>query len=293
MSQGANRVCRFEWQVAGLRRYCVGINPPHDQHTFLLTNADLKAIAGVLAELPSQQRGSTPVGATPAGAREPESVGSARRPGDAGALIEALVDESRCGRCDGQARVYRRCSDRQCGDSTWDHECDEGYDPCRDCAGTGKGPAGREALAWMSQQPESTPEGATLIAETLRGVPRRCNKCGVQAGSREATWPCNRGLLLDHDYEPDYERMAEAVLASLASGSDAGAWSQAAAMTRRMVDRVYTSRSDNYLSREEAYAVRVLEMLAVEFDKLAPEVNAPAPSEARATGADAEPLGGA
>lgn len=37
-----------------------------------------------------------------------------------------------CARCRGRRIIETRCS--QCGDSTWDHECDDTEEPCPDCA---------------------------------------------------------------------------------------------------------------------------------------------------------------
>lgn len=39
-----------------------------------------------------------------------------------------------CMTCSGTGLVFVDCDDPQCGDSTWDHECNAGSDPCPACS---------------------------------------------------------------------------------------------------------------------------------------------------------------
>lgn len=41
-----------------------------------------------------------------------------------------------CRMCKGTGTVYTSCDDPQCGDSTWDHDCNAGEQPC-DCTKRG------------------------------------------------------------------------------------------------------------------------------------------------------------
>lgn len=41
--------------------------------------------------------------------------------------------DSQCKTCGGSKRVETKCTDPNCGDSTHDHYCGEGYGPCPDC----------------------------------------------------------------------------------------------------------------------------------------------------------------
>lgn len=55
------------------------------------------------------------------------------------AMARAIPGFLSCWRCRGTGTVEAPCSDPQCGDSTWDHECDDGRKvPCSYCDGTGK-----------------------------------------------------------------------------------------------------------------------------------------------------------
>lgn len=45
-----------------------------------------------------------------------------------------------CSRCNGSGTVSVSCDDPQCGDSTWDHYCNEGSEPCPECVGKGLPP---------------------------------------------------------------------------------------------------------------------------------------------------------
>lgn len=57
------------------------------------------------------------------------------------ALAAAVPGFLTCERCGGSGTVDRDCS--LCGDSTYDHECNDGPAPCPRCRGTGK-PQGAE-----------------------------------------------------------------------------------------------------------------------------------------------------
>jgi hypothetical protein len=43
-----------------------------------------------------------------------------------------------CKTCGGSKQIPRFCHDPNCGDSTYDHACDEGWDPCPDCLTRGE-----------------------------------------------------------------------------------------------------------------------------------------------------------
>lgn len=57
------------------------------------------------------------------------------------AMAGAIPGFLACERCKGSGTVDRDCS--LCGDSTFDHECNDGPAPCPRCRGTGK-PQGTE-----------------------------------------------------------------------------------------------------------------------------------------------------
>lgn len=57
------------------------------------------------------------------------------------AMASAIPGFLTCERCKGSGMVERDCS--LCGDSTFDHECNDGPAPCPRCNGTGK-PQGAE-----------------------------------------------------------------------------------------------------------------------------------------------------
>jgi len=46
-----------------------------------------------------------------------------------------------CPRCNGGGTTETHCTDPQHGDSTWDHACDDGYEDCALCDGSGYAPA--------------------------------------------------------------------------------------------------------------------------------------------------------
>jgi hypothetical protein len=46
-----------------------------------------------------------------------------------------IIDKYRCKKCGGYGWVDIECTDRQCGDSTWDHYCTSDYIKCVDCMG--------------------------------------------------------------------------------------------------------------------------------------------------------------
>lgn len=41
-----------------------------------------------------------------------------------------------CPKCKGEGTINVDCDDPQCGDSTWDHNCNEGVEACPACNGT-------------------------------------------------------------------------------------------------------------------------------------------------------------
>lgn len=52
------------------------------------------------------------------------------------AMARAIPGFLTCERCNGSGTVARDCA--LCGDSTFDHECNDGPAPCPRCNGTGK-----------------------------------------------------------------------------------------------------------------------------------------------------------
>lgn len=51
---------------------------------------------------------------------------------------EALQEHGKCPQCKGRKSIYKACS--YCGDSTYDHYCNDGDIPCRTCNGSGVDP---------------------------------------------------------------------------------------------------------------------------------------------------------
>lgn len=69
-----------------------------------------------------------------------------------------------CVRCGGKRSIETRCADPQCGDSTWDHECGDGYEPCPDCSPVTSSSAG----------PDKAPsEPAVTTAAAVTSAPTR------------------------------------------------------------------------------------------------------------------------
>lgn len=60
-------------------------------------------------------------------------------------LLEALKTCGQCPRCKGNGSYDKACS--LCGDSTYDHLCDDHTVDCADCAGTGLQHIARLAIA--------------------------------------------------------------------------------------------------------------------------------------------------
>jgi len=81
-----------------------------------------------------------------------------------------LIEVRRCARCRGRGDLP--CPDPQCGDSTWDHACEEGAD-CQDCLGKGftvslldRPPGAKER--WGGRRPTGVAESVAKMVE-LRG----------------------------------------------------------------------------------------------------------------------------
>ncbi len=60
-------------------------------------------------------------------------------------VLEDALREWKCEHCGGRGMVYRECT--LCGDSTYDHNCNDRHVNCEPCESTGRSPIAREALA--------------------------------------------------------------------------------------------------------------------------------------------------
>lgn len=82
-----------------------------------------------------------------------------------------------CVRCGGKRSIETRCADPQCGDSTWDHECGDGYEPCPDCSPVTSSSAGPDKAP---SEPAVTTAAAGTSAPTRPTAGDRITLDGVE-----------------------------------------------------------------------------------------------------------------
>lgn len=88
------------------------------------------------------------------------------------ALRAALEKISGCATCKGSGHYWIDCS--LCGDSTYDHYCNDKKITCKACEGSGINPIARKALAASEPAADPLREAATALVEKLE---TNCSAC--------------------------------------------------------------------------------------------------------------------